>query len=138
MTVSYGTILLATLASFLFGALWYGVLSKQWQAAVGKTSEELQVSAGFAVPLITTFLAELVMAWVLAGVLAHLLKGGVPANLRNGMLSAAFIWLGFVATTIASNNAFQGAKRSLAAIDCGHWLGVLLIQGAILGGWGMR
>jgi hypothetical protein len=115
--------------------LWYGVLSKQWQAAVGKTSEELQVSAGFAVPLITTFIAELVMAWVLAGVLAHLLKGGVPATLRNGMMSAAFIWLGFVATTIASNNAFQGAKRSLAAIDSGHWLGVLLIQGAILGGW---
>jgi Protein of unknown function (DUF1761) len=138
MTVSYWIILLATIASFLFGALWYGAFSRQWQAALGKTSEELQASAGFAVPLIVTFVAQLVMAWVLAGLLTHMLKGGVPATMRNGMLSAGLIWLGFVASTLASNHSFQGIKRQLTAIDSGHWLGVLLIQGAILGGWGMR
>ena len=38
---------------------------------------------------------------------------------------------------MAVNHAFQGAKRSLTLIDGGHWLGVLLIQGAILGWWGV-
>jgi hypothetical protein len=33
--------------------------------------------------------------------------------------------------------AFQGAKGALTVIDGGHWLGVLLIQGAILGWWGV-
>jgi hypothetical protein len=43
------------------------------------------------------------------------------------------VWLGFVATTLVVNNTFQGAKRSLTYIDSGHWLGVLLLQGAIIG-----
>ena len=54
------------------------------------------------------------------------------------MISAAFIWLGFVITTMVVNYAFHGARHALTLIDGGHWLGVLLIQGAILGWWGLR
>jgi hypothetical protein len=36
------------------------------------------------------------------------------------------------------NYAFHGARHTLTLIDGGHWLGVLLIQGAILGFWGVR
>jgi hypothetical protein len=36
------------------------------------------------------------------------------------------------------NHAFQGAKTTLTLIDGGHWLGVLLLQGTILGAWGVR
>jgi hypothetical protein len=43
------------------------------------------------------------------------------------------MWLGFVATTLAVNNAFRGATGSLTLIDGGHWLGVLLLQGAVIG-----
>ena len=39
-------------------------------------------------------------------------------------------------TTIVVNNAYSFRKVALTAIDCGHWLGVLLIIGAILGGLG--
>lgn len=138
MNVSYFTLLLATIASFLFGAVWYGSFSRLWLAALGKTDDELKASAGFVVPMVVTFVAQLVMAWVLAGILAHLLKGGVAIGVRNGMLTAAILWLGFVATTLASNHAFQGARRMLTVIDAGHWLGVLLIQGAIIGGWALR
>lgn len=138
MSVSYLTILIATIASFLFGAVWYGAFSKPWLAALGKSDGELKASAGFVVPMVVTFVAELVMAWVLAGILAHLLKGGVAVGVRNGLLTAGFVWLGFVATTLASNHAFQGARRTLTLIDTGHWLGVLLIMGAIIGGWGLR
>lgn len=138
MTVSYPMILVATVASFLFGAAWYGAFSRQWLAALGKSDEELKASAGFLTPMIVTFVAELIMAWVLTGVLAHLLKGGVAISARNGLLAAAILWLGFIATTLASNHAFQGERRQLTLIDAGHWLGVLLIQGAILGGWALR
>ena len=71
------------------------------------------------------------MAWVLAGVIGHL--GAEEVTVRNGVISAAFIWLGFVITTLAVNHAFQGSKRTLTLIDGGHWLGVLLLQGAIIG-----
>jgi Protein of unknown function (DUF1761) len=137
-SVNYWVILAAGVASFLFGAIWYGVLSKPWLAALDKSEEQLKASAGFAVPMAITIVAQLFMAWVLAGLLAHLLKGGVPANAQNGMLSAAFIWAGFIATTLSVNHAFQGTRRTLTLIDGGHWLAVLLIQGAIIGGWGLR
>lgn len=138
MTVSYLTILLAAVAGFLFGAVWYGGFSRQWLAALGKSDEQLKATAGFATPMAITFVAQLVMAWMLAGILAHLLKGGVAIDVRNGMLSAAFLWLGFLAPALVSNHAFQGARRALTLIDAGHWLGVLLIQGAIIGGWGLK
>jgi hypothetical protein len=38
-----------------------------------------------------------------------------------------------VITTLAVNHAFQGSKRALTLIDGGHWLGVLLLQGAVIG-----
>jgi hypothetical protein len=41
-------------------------------------------------------------------------------------------------TSMAVNHAFQGAKRTLTLLDGGHWLGVLLIQGALLGWWGVN
>ena len=75
------------------------------------------------------------MAWVLAGLLGHLGAGQI--TVRNGVESGAFVWLGFVVTTIAVNNAFPGRKPLLSVIDSAHWLGALLIMGAIIGAFGV-
>ena len=48
---------------------------------------------------------------------------------------AYMLWSGRMG---CGRHAFQGARPSLTFIDGGHWLGVLLIQGAILGWWGVR
>ena len=133
--MSYWAILAAAVAGFLFGGLWYGVLSSQWLAAIGKTKDEIQ-KTGMAVPMTISAIALLVMAWVLAGIIGHLGPGQV--TIRNGVISGAFCWLGFVATTVATNHGYQGAKPSLTLIDAGHWLGVLLIQGAVIGAIGVR
>ena len=136
--VNYLAIVLAAVASFLFGGIWYGLLSKHWLAAVGKTVEQIKGPGAPSpvVPFAITILAQLIMAWVLAGVIGHLGPGQV--TLRNGLISAGFVWLGFVMTTLAVNHAFQGAKRELTLIDGGHWLGVLLIQGLIIGAMGVQ
>jgi hypothetical protein len=84
------------------------------------------------VPFIIAFAALLVMAWMLAGVFLHLSRGGIALTLRSGLISGALIWAGFVTTSLIVNHAFQGAKRMLTLIDGGHWLGVLLIQSAVL------
>jgi hypothetical protein len=84
------------------------------------------------VPFIVAFVAQLVMAWMLAGVFLHLARGGIPLTLRSGLISGALVWAGFVMTSLVVNHAFQGAKWMLTLIDGGHWLGVLLIQSAVL------
>jgi hypothetical protein len=130
--VDYFAVVLAAILSFMFGWLWYGVLfPKSWMAAVGKTEEEIKGDGPSPAPFIIAFLAQLVMAWVLAGVIGHLGPGNVTFS--NGIVSAALVWFGFVATTLAVNHAFQGAKLALTLIDGGHWLGVLLLQGTVIG-----
>ncbi len=125
----------AAAASFLFGGVWYGMLSQSWMRALGKSEAEIK-NAGRSMPLLfsITILAQLVMAWVLAGLIGHLSTSEV--TIRTGLITAALVWLGFIATSLAVNHGYQGSRWSLTVIDGGHWLGVLLIQGAVIGLFG--
>jgi hypothetical protein len=86
-------------------------------------------------PFVISLVADLVIAYVLAGAIGHLGTGQV--TLWNGVVSGAIIWAGFVATVIVVNHRYQGFGWDLTLIDGGHWLGVLLIAGAIIGWWGV-
>ncbi len=134
--MNYLAIAIAAVAAWLAGAAWYMAFSRSWMTALGTTAEELEAArrrpGGFLV-FIYAFVAELVMAWVLAGVLGHL---GTP-TLRNGLISGAMCWLGFVLTTMVVNYGFARRDWRLLALDGGHWLMVLLLMGAILGAMGV-
>jgi hypothetical protein len=135
---NYLAIFVAAIAGWLAGAVWYGALfSKPWMAANNLTPETMKARGGAAaLPFILSFLADLVMAWMLAGLLGHLGSGQV--TLVNGIASAGFIWVGFVFTTLAVNNMFAGRKPALLWIDGGHWLAVLVVMGVVIGWWGVK
>lgn len=124
---------LAAVASFLFGGIWYGMLSKRWIAAANIDEEAAKARGATERSFIIALLAELFMAWMLAGLLLHMTRAGLPATMRTGIITGLFMWAGFVMTTMIVNYRFQGRKGVLTLIDGGHWLGVLIIQGAILG-----
>ncbi len=127
-------ILIATVAGFAFGAAYYMSLSKPWLAAIGKTKEQIAAEGkGSPLPFIVSIVALAVMAVVLAGTIGHV----GPVTLKNGVVSALFMWVGFVITTMAVNNAFGQRKASLTIIDGIHWLGVLVMQGAVIGAMGV-
>jgi hypothetical protein len=129
--VNYVAVVIAALAGFGLGAIWYMVLAKPWMHAIGKTEAELK-AAGSAVPFLIAIVALLIMAWTLAGLMGHLDQ----VNVRGGVISGLFVWLGFVITTMGVNHAFGGAKPMLTLIDSGYWLAVLLIMGAVIGAFG--
>jgi hypothetical protein len=133
--INWLAVIVAGVAGWLVGAVWYNVLSKQWLAAQGKTMETAkQQAAGQSLPvlLIVVFVANLIMAVMLYGIMTHV----GPFTVRSGMISGALIWFGFVITAMATNYAFQGRKPMLTVIDGGYWLVVLLVIGAILGWFG--
>jgi hypothetical protein len=135
--INWLAVIVAGIAGWLVGAVWYSVLSKQWLAAQGKTMETAkQEPAGQSLPvlLIIVFVANLIMAAMLYGIMIHV----GPFTVRLGMISGALIWFGFVITAIATNYAFQGRKPMLTVIDGGYWLAVLLVIGAILGAFGAK
>jgi uncharacterized protein DUF1761 len=133
--MNYLAIVIAAVAAWLFGAGWYMALGKPWMAALGTTPDkmaEAKKGPGAWLPFVYAFVAELLMAWILAGLLGHI----ATLTIRGGLISAAFCWTGFVITTMVVNNGFAGRDARLLLIDGGHWLIVLLLMGAIIGGMG--
>lgn len=131
MTINYLAVLVAAVASWIAGFAWYGVLGKHWMAALGWTEADVPKSMPMG-PMAASFIAELVMAAMLAGLIGHFGQAGI----RNGIIIGASCWVAFVATTIAVNNAFQKRPVKLTVIDSGHWLVVLLAQGVVIGLFG--
>jgi hypothetical protein len=129
--------LAATLA-FLFGGLWYGMLSKQWQRAADLDDAAIAAGGGQTPTLLAlTWLCLFLMAWVFAGVLLHMRMSGMTIGMTSGLVSAIMLWLGFILPVLVLSHRYQMQSWSLTAIDGGYWLGVLAILGAILGRFGL-
>jgi hypothetical protein len=135
---NYTGILLGAVAAWIFGAIYYTALSRPWLAAQDKTLEQCKAEQAakpkltLYLPFLLSFAGAVLMGVTLYGILTHVGKFTVPA----GAISGAFCWLGFVLTTVTINNAYQGRRWSLTAIDAGHWLIALIIIGAIVGWMG--
>lgn len=120
-------VIVAAVAGFAVGAVWYALLfSKPWLAAVGFTEADVKQGRS-ALPFVFSAIALLIMAWVLSSIVA-------PADgIGRGILVGLILWLGFTATTTVVNYAYAARKPALMAIDAGHWLAVAVAMGAIIG-----
>jgi hypothetical protein len=132
-------VIVAAVASWFFGAAWYGILSKPWMAAAGVTPDGMRDASGTKknplVPMVFSFFSELLMAAVMKLILPMSATAGTGNRVTDVLVLAVAIWAGFMVTTMAVNNAFGGRKPMLTVIDSGHWLGVILIQALVLGLW---
>ncbi|HKY94335.1 MAG TPA: DUF1761 domain-containing protein [Kiloniellales bacterium] len=126
--VDYLACLVAAVAAYAFGMVWYMGLSKAWVAAVGKSADELRANANpitFAVTALACFVTAVVLAMIWGGGLAMV---GLWPVLR----TAIILWVGFILTTVAVHHAYQGQRRSLTLIDGGYGLGVVVIESIVL------
>jgi len=119
----------AALAAFIFGAIWYTVLGKQWQRAQGLDPEACKGKKMPLAPLAICFAGELVMAVALSWILARMSVVGWKWGAHMGLLFGA----GIILPTVVINNAFPGRKPALSVIDGAHWIIVAAIEGAVLG-----
>jgi hypothetical protein len=136
--INYTAIVVAAVVAWLAGAAWYISFGRLWTAAIGMTPaqmEECRKQPGTYLPFIYSFVCNLIIAWMSAGVVAHLGAGQV--TLKNGIISGAFLWFGFVITTMVVNNTFARRDPRLLLIDGGHWLIVLVLIGAVIGAIGV-
>ncbi len=120
--------LIAALAAWIFGAIWYTALSKPYQRALGLDPEQSKGQKMPLAPMLTSFACEVVMAFVLY----QLLTGFGVAGLQGGAVTGLILGIAFMATTTLVNNMFQGSKPMLSVINCAHWIGVAVIEGAVL------
>lgn len=130
--IDYLAVLVAAVAAFMFGALWYGALfSKAWMKAARIDPSNNGMNPAI---MVMTFLCELVLALGLAGIIGHLGVGQV--TLANGLISGFFVGLTIILPVMITNHRNQLFGWDLTLIDGAHWLGAALIMGGVIGWMG--
>ena len=130
--ISYLAVLVAAIAGFALGGLWYSpaMFLSVWMKALGKKKEEL-CGSSTAKPMAVTALTTLVTAYVLS-----LFIHGIGAtNLMGGLLTGLSVGIGFVATSMLSDYLFCNFSIRLFLIQAGFRVVSLTLMGAILGAW---
>ena len=136
--VNWTAIVLAAIAGFAVGAVWYWIFGKRWMEANGLTEEmgRGQSASSKAMPFLWAALANILIAIGLAGIVGHLGIGQV--TLRHSIISAIALWLAFIIPILVVNYTFARRKPVLIAIDGGHWLVVIVVMGVIIGAMGVK
>ncbi len=122
-------ILVATVAGFALGGLWYGPLfGEAWLSALGKTANDIQPSA-------TPFVISFFTALITAVVLALFINATNISTLGGGVMIGLLVGIGFIATAMASDSAFGDTGLNLWLIQSGYRVLYSVIMGAILAVW---
>lgn len=120
------SIIVAALAAFAVGGIWYGPLfGKIWMAEVGFTEEDAKDSN-----MALLFGGTIALNLISAVFLGHLLAHFDPAP-RQTMMIATGIALGFVIPSLAVNYMYNRKTMRLFLIDAGYYLGVFAAMGAV-------
>ncbi len=132
MPVNYLAVLVAAVAIFMLGGLWYSpvMFAKKWVALQGKSMEEMSGGASPAL-YVQVFLCGLVTSYVIALALQHFHGPGVHPGFMVGSLA----WLGFAGPSSYGTALFSFKPKALWAIDTGFNLVSFLLAGVILAVW---
>jgi uncharacterized protein DUF1761 len=136
--VNYLAVLVAAVASFALGGLWYGPLfGKQWAALMGWSKEAMEAAKaqGMAKGYALTAVGSLVMAFVLSHTvifaMAFLGSSGVWAGIMTGFWN----WLGFVAPVTLGSVLWEGKSWKLWTLNNAFYIVSMCVMGVILAVW---
>ena len=131
LDVNWLAVVLAALAGFVVGGVWYGpVMGKKWMGAVGLTEE--QVKQGN-IPLLYggAFAFSLLASWTLAHTFDSYAVNGVELSVVVKVLTALGIALGFIIPALGTNYLFARSSKTLFFIDAGYWLLFYIAMGLV-------
>jgi hypothetical protein len=131
MKTNYAAVLVAALAYWVLGALWYGFLfAKPWMA-LEHLSEEQVKNMNPILPYLITFALNLLIAFVLAQICIWRSANTAARGAALGIL----LWIGFVGPVTFTNYMYEMRPLQLFAINEFYSLVGLSLMGAILGAW---
>ena len=120
-------VLVAAVASYAWGAVWYMVMAKPWMQAVGITED--QIDRKDPKPFVIAFVA----AVLVAGMMRHIMATSGVDTAGGGLLTGLGLGL-FIATPwIATNYTFGMRPRQLILIDGAYATVGCSIMGLVLG-----
>jgi len=132
MRMNWLAILVAAIAHWLLGAVWFTAFSKPWTAGLRMPKEELDAAMAHPNfwPYVIAFLCNLVLAFVIARLLAigetHTLVRGIRIGILVGLA---------VAVAMITEMVFELMGQTFILISAGYPLVGCTLMGIILGAW---
>ena len=123
--MDFANVIIAGIAGYAFGAVWYGLLGKQWQAATGLTAEDVKPANN-----ISAYIIGVICNIVIAGMMRHIFVASGVVGLTNSVVSGLGLGLFIAGAFLMINYSFAKRSAALKWIDIGHAAGV----GAVIGG----
>ncbi|WP_204112622.1 DUF1761 domain-containing protein [Shimia biformata] len=125
------SVIVAAVASFAFGAVWYMVLGDRWMAAAGVAKGEDGRPANAADK--STYIIALICALIVAGMMRHIFGlSGIDGAVKG--LVAGFGIGAFLATPwLVTNYTFADKPSDLKWIDGGYATFGCTVMGLVLG-----
>ncbi|MGD1883422.1 MAG: DUF1761 domain-containing protein [Paracoccaceae bacterium] len=124
------SILVATITSFLFGAIWYTFLAKPWMVASGVALDESGQPANRKSPF--PYLISLIGTAVVAAMIQHIFARSGIVIFFEGLVSGLGLGLFVAVPWLATNYGFAGRPFRLILIDGGYATIGCMIIGAVL------
>ena len=127
-------LVVAVVATFALGALWYSplVFGNLWVRSHGYSPERLERMKKRAPRAYgISFLAFLVMVHALAYLAIRVGVGSALGGAKLGFL----VWVGFAATIGLTSWVYSDKPFTTYLIDAGYELVYLVVMGAIIGAW---
>lgn len=123
------SVIVAAIAGFAFGAVWYMALAKPWMAAANiEVDENGKPKGDAAAPYIMAFVAMILVA----GMMRHVFALSDITTVGKGLVSGLGIGLFFISPWIMINNAYGGRPFKLTLIDGGYATFGCAVIGAML------
>ncbi len=131
-------IIVAALLAFIIGFLFHGPLfGKVWMKLANVHPTGNEKCADMMSQMCANFFSNLVMATVLSGVIWIAFTSPVMGEITwyKGVISAAWVWLGFVVTSSSMEVIWMGRSVKLWLFECVSWLVMLAAMGALIAVW---
>ena len=133
--VNYWAVLVSAIVSLGIGSVWYGPLfGKLFMHEVGMDSWPAEKREAMKKRMVGSYIIQGIASFVLFYFVAGLIVGFAHTTLGGGIMTAFWIWVGFVLPVKVGDLIWNG-KTKLFFLDIGHILVNLLVAGAIIGAW---
>jgi len=132
IAMNYWAVLVAGLAYFVLGAIWYAgpVFGNAWMAGIGKTRE--QVLADYSpTKLVWAFFGSMIASYGIARVMIW--SGG--NSLQDGLMVGSVAAVCFVGVAMGVNDNMESRPCKLTVINILYHIVGFLIMGAVIGLW---
>lgn len=129
--MGFVAVIVAALAGFAVGAVWYVTLSRHWIAAAGiRLGPDGKPEGGnSAMPFVVSGIAMLMVA----GFMRHIFAMSGIATAGAGLVGGLGVGLFFITPWLAMDYAYAGRPARLTIIDGGYAVIGCAVIGAVLG-----